>query len=55
MRALNELNGTACRWIEELARRGVVGGCGGGNYCSTGRAREQMAVFLSATFGLRLY
>ena len=22
-----------CRWIEELARRGVVGGCGGGNYC----------------------
>ena len=24
-----------CRWIEELARRGVVGGCGGGNYCPT--------------------
>ena len=22
-----------CPWIEELARRGVVGGCGGGNYC----------------------
>ena len=22
-----------CRWIEELARRGVVTGCGGGNYC----------------------
>ena len=22
-----------CRWVEELARRGVVGGCGGGNYC----------------------
>ena len=24
-----------CRWIEELARRGVVSGCGGGNYCPT--------------------
>ena len=22
-----------CRWIEELSRRGVVSGCGGGNYC----------------------
>ena len=22
-----------CRWVEELARRGVVSGCGGGNYC----------------------
>src|SRR6185295_16749038 len=22
-----------CRWIEELAARGAVGGCGGGNYC----------------------
>jgi hypothetical protein len=45
-----------CRWIEELARRGVVGGCGGGNYCPAAAVtREQMAVFLSATFGLRLY
>jgi hypothetical protein len=45
-----------CRWIEELARRGVVGGCGGGNYCPTSAVtREQMAVFLAATFGLRLY
>ena len=24
-----------CRWIEELARRAVVSGCGGGNYCPT--------------------
>ena len=24
-----------CDVIEELARRGVVGGCGGGNYCPT--------------------
>jgi hypothetical protein len=45
-----------CRWIEELARRRVVGGCGGGNYCPPAVVtREQMAVFLSATFGLRLY
>ena len=35
------------RWIEELARRGVTGGCGGGNYCPAGAVtREQMAVFL---------
>jgi hypothetical protein len=45
-----------CRWIEELARRGVVTGCGGGNYCPTaGVTREQMSVFLAATFGLVLY
>ena len=47
-----------CRWIEELARRGVVAGCGGGNYCPTQRVlpvRDQMSVFLSVTFGLVLY
>ena len=45
-----------CRWIEELARRGVVTGCGGGNYCPAGAVtREQMGVFLAATFGLTLY
>jgi hypothetical protein len=45
-----------CRWIEELARRGVVGGCGGGNFCPTGAvSREQMGVFISLTFGLTLY
>jgi hypothetical protein len=45
-----------CRFIEELARRGVVGGCGGGNYCPAGPVpREQMAVFIVATFGLTLY
>ena len=44
------------RWIEELARRGVVGGCGGGNYCPANPVtRGQMAVFISATFGLTLY
>jgi hypothetical protein len=45
-----------CRWIEELARRGVVSGCGNGNYCPTSAmTREQMGVFISATFGLTLY
>ncbi len=45
-----------CRWIEELARRGVVGGCGNGNYCPTAPvSREQMSVFIAATLGLTLY
>jgi hypothetical protein len=45
-----------CRWVEELARRGITSGCGGGNYCPTDAVtREQMAVFISATFGLTLY
>ena len=45
-----------CRWIEELFRRQVVTGCGGGNYCPTAPVtREQMGVFISVTFGLTLY
>jgi hypothetical protein len=45
-----------CRWIEELTRRGVVSGCGGGNYCpSAAVSRAQMGVFLGVTFGLTLY
>ncbi len=45
-----------CRWIEELVRRGVVSGCGGGNYCPADAVtRDQMGVFLSLTFGLTLY
>jgi S-layer family protein len=45
-----------CRWVEELAARGVVSGCGGGNYCPAGPVtREQMGVFLGVTFGLTLY
>jgi hypothetical protein len=45
-----------CKWIEELANRGVVTGCGGGNYCPTADVtREQMSVFLAVTFGLTLY
>jgi hypothetical protein len=42
------------RWIEELALRGVTGGCGGGNYCpATPNTRGEMAVFLVVTFGLQ--
>jgi hypothetical protein len=38
-----------CKWIEELARRRVVTGCGGGNYCPTEPVtREQMGVFIGA-------
>jgi hypothetical protein len=45
-----------CRWIEELANRGAFADCGGGNYCPTSPVtREQMSVFLTATFGLTLY
>jgi hypothetical protein len=45
-----------CRWIEELANRGVVAGCGNGNYCPTNPVtRQQMGAFLSLTFGLTLY
>ncbi len=34
-------------WIEQFARDGVTGGCGGGNYCpSTAVTRDQMAVFI---------
>jgi CSLREA domain-containing protein len=40
-------------WIEELVRRGITAGCGGGNYCpDSAVTRGQMAVFLSTTFGL---
>lgn len=43
-------------WVEELARRGVVVGCGGGNYCPTSVVtREQMGVFIGKGFGLSLY
>jgi hypothetical protein len=45
-----------CPWIEELADRGIVSGCGGGNYCPASPvSREQMGVFLGVTFGLTLY
>jgi hypothetical protein len=36
-----------CPFIEELARRGITTGCGGGNYCpSASVSRAQMAAFL---------
>jgi hypothetical protein len=39
-----------CRWIEELARIGVVTGCGGGAYCPGNPVtRAQMPVFLLKT------
>ena len=45
-----------CRWIEELALRGVVVGCGGGNYCPTSSVnRQQMGVFIGKGFELSLY
>ncbi len=35
-----------CIWIEELVRRGITSGCGGGNYCPLSPVtRDQMAVF----------
>ncbi|HEY6097730.1 MAG TPA: S-layer homology domain-containing protein, partial [Candidatus Deferrimicrobium sp.] len=38
------------RWVNELAARGVTGGCGGGNYCPGNPVtRAQMAVFLLVT------
>jgi|SRR3954464_11738014 len=37
-------------WINELVRRGVTAGCGGGNYCPGNPVtRDQMAVFLILT------
>ena len=39
-----------CRWVEELARRGVVAGCGAGNYCpAAGVSRQELPVYLLAT------
>jgi Glycoside hydrolase family 44/S-layer homology domain len=37
----------AAAWIEDLAARGITGGCGGGNFCPDATVtRAQMAVFL---------
>jgi hypothetical protein len=45
-----------CPWVAELARRGVVAGCGGGNCCPADAVtRQEMGVFISGTFGLGLY
>lgn len=46
-------DGFAADWINDLANRGITGGCGGGNYCPDApNTRGQMAVFLARTFGL---
>ncbi len=40
----------AAAWIEELSRRSITAGCGGGNYCPQSPVtRQQMAVFLLRT------
>jgi hypothetical protein len=45
-----------CRWIEELARLNVVTPCGPSTYCpSEPVTREQMAEYITGTFGLTLY
>jgi hypothetical protein len=39
-----------CAYIEELANRGVVSGCGGGNFCPANPvSREQMPIFALRT------
>jgi glucose/arabinose dehydrogenase len=41
------------RWVEQLAREGVTGGCGSGMYCPDALVtRAQMAVFLVRAFDL---
>ncbi len=49
-------NSPFCKYVEELVRRGVVSGCGGGNYCPANPVtRGQVSVFLTRSFGLTLY
>ncbi|HWZ86758.1 MAG TPA: S-layer homology domain-containing protein [Thermoanaerobaculia bacterium] len=46
----------AVDWIEQLHNEGVTGGCGTGLYCPSNPVnRGQIAVFLTKTFGLKLY
>jgi hypothetical protein len=48
------INDFAAAWIEELADRGITGGCGGGNFCPNAFvSRAHMAVFLTTTFDLQ--
>jgi hypothetical protein len=43
------------KWINEIALRGITAGCAPNLYCPTHLvSREQMAVFLTSTFGLQL-
>jgi hypothetical protein len=42
-----------CKWINEIAARGITAGCGGGNFCPENLVlRGQMAVFLSTNFSI---
>ncbi len=46
----------AADWIEQIAREGVTGGCGSGNYCpGSAVTRKQMAVFLLKSRNGALY
>ena len=48
--------GASIREIEQLAAENITAGCGGNNYCPNDPiTRGQMAVFLTKTFGLKLY
>ncbi|MGE5463904.1 MAG: S-layer homology domain-containing protein, partial [Syntrophothermus sp.] len=41
------ISNPAAPWIEQLAKDGITGGCGGGNYCPNNPVtRAQMAIFL---------
>jgi hypothetical protein len=43
-------------FINQLAVQGITAGCGGGDFClNQPVTRGQMAVFLTVTFGLKLY
>lgn len=43
----------AAAWVKQLAKDGITGGCGGGNFCPDDPVtRAQMAVFLVNIFGL---
>jgi len=43
----------AAAWIKQLVTEGITAGCGGSNYCPGNPiTRDQMAVFLSRTFGI---
>ena len=51
------VNGVFARWIEQLAREGITGGCSTipPLYCPTSAlTRAQMAIFLVRTFNLPL-
>lgn len=46
-------SGIACRWVEEMARRGIMGGCGGGRFCPDDPvSKAELALVLSRTFEL---